>query len=130
MKLSIAKNELQRGLTRIQSIVEKRNTMPILANVLLEASKTGSGALSLAATDLEVGIRSSHPAEVKKAGSVTAAAKKLYEIVRELPPRLQELLGYGVYPPFVGNVDGRHPRKYLDDARTVKNGVLDLDGAS
>ena len=83
MKLSIAKNELQRGLTRIQSIVEKRNTMPILANVLLEASKTGSGTLALAATDLEVGIRSSHPAEVKKAGSVTAAAKKLYEIVRE-----------------------------------------------
>jgi DNA polymerase-3 subunit beta len=85
MKLSIAKNELLRGLTRIQSIVEKRNTMPILANVLLDASKTGSGMLSLAATDLEVGIRSSHPAEVKKAGSVTAAAKKLYEIVRELP---------------------------------------------
>ena len=52
------------------------------------------------------------------------------EIVRELPPRLQELLGYGVYPPFVGNVDGRHPRKYLEDARRVRNGVLEPDGAS
>lgn len=36
-------------------------------------------------------------------------------VVRTLPERLQELLGYNVYPPFVGNVDGRHPRKYLDD---------------
>lgn len=82
MKISIPRNELQRGLARIQSIVEKRNTMPILANVLLEAEGTG---LELAATDLEVGIRSSHPAEVSEAGRVTASAKKLYEIVRELP---------------------------------------------
>ena len=36
-------------------------------------------------------------------------------VVRDLPPRLQELLGWNVYPPFLGNVDGRHPRKYLDD---------------
>ncbi|MEX1254393.1 MAG: phytanoyl-CoA dioxygenase family protein [Dehalococcoidia bacterium] len=52
------------------------------------------------------------------------------EIVRDLPLRLQELLGYGVHPPFVGNVDGRHPRKYLDDTRRVVNGVLALDGAT
>jgi DNA polymerase-3 subunit beta len=83
MKFSIARNELQRGLTRIQSIVEKRNTMPILANVLLDA--TADGQLELAATDLEVGIRGSHPAEVERIGRVTASAKKLYEIVRELP---------------------------------------------
>jgi len=38
-------------------------------------------------------------------------------IVRELPPRLQELLGWNVYPAFLGNVDGRHPRKYLDETR-------------
>ena len=86
MKLSIPKNELQRGLARIQSIVEKRNTMPILANVHLSASKGDDGGiLEFAATDLEVGIRSTQPADVKKAGSVTASAKKLYEIVRELP---------------------------------------------
>ncbi len=36
-------------------------------------------------------------------------------VVRHLDPRLQELLGYNVYPPFLGNVDGRHPRKYLDE---------------
>ena len=51
------------------------------------------------------------------------------EIVRELPERLQELLGYGVYFPFLGNVDGRHPRKYLDDKRTVANGVIEPSAA-
>jgi DNA polymerase-3 subunit beta len=85
MKLAIPKSELQRGLGRIQSIVEKRNTMPILANVHLEAKPGKDATLELAATDLEVGIRSSQPAQVKKAGAVTASAKKLYEIVRELP---------------------------------------------
>jgi ectoine hydroxylase-related dioxygenase (phytanoyl-CoA dioxygenase family) len=47
------------------------------------------------------------------------------EIVRKLPERLQELLGYGVYPPFLGNVDGRHPKKYLDDERRVSNSVVE-----
>jgi len=46
------------------------------------------------------------------------------EIVRDLPERLQQLLGYGVYPPFLGNVDGRDPKKYLEDARQTLNGVL------
>jgi len=82
MKISIQRAELQRGLSRIQSIVEKRNTMPILANVLLDAGDEG---LELAATDLEVGIRSTHAADVMTPGRVTASAKKLYEIVRELP---------------------------------------------
>lgn len=86
MKFSIAKTEFQRGLTRIQSIVEKRNTMPILANVLLNTTGSGEdGRLELAATDLEVGIRGTHPCNVKVVGGVTASAKKLFEIVRELP---------------------------------------------
>ena len=84
MKLSIARNELQRGLARIQSIVEKRNSMPILANVLLDAKKD-EGTLELAATDLEVGIRGVHPADVETTGRLTVNAKKLHEIVRELP---------------------------------------------
>lgn len=86
MKLSISKTELQRGLTRIQAIVEKRNSMPILANALLEATKSGkAGSLRLAATDLEVGIHGTHEAKVEKAGGLTVSAKKLFEIVRELP---------------------------------------------
>ena len=86
MKFTIGKGELLRGVGRLQAIVEKRNTMPILANVHLDAQKDGKeGVLELAATDLEVGIRSTHPADVKKAGRVTVSAKKLYEILRELP---------------------------------------------
>ena len=86
MKFSIPQNELQRGLARIQSVVEKRNTMPILANVLIEATlESDIGLLSLAATDLEVGISGSQPADVAKPGSITTSAKKLFEIIRELP---------------------------------------------
>jgi len=85
MKLSIPRAELQRGLARLQAIVEKRNSMPILANALLRATKGDHPALEIAATDLEVGIRGIQKAEVSKAGAITVAARKLFEIVRELP---------------------------------------------
>ena len=92
MKLSITKSEFLRGLGRIQSIVEKRNSMPILANTLIEASTTGEDArLQLAATDLEVGVRSQHIANVTKTGGLTVSAKKLFEIVRELSDEKIEL---------------------------------------
>jgi DNA polymerase-3 subunit beta len=92
MKLSITKSEFLRGLGRIQSIVEKRNSMPILANTLIEAPTKGKEAkLHLAATDLEVGIRSLHAAEVKEPGGLTVSAKKLFEIIRELPDENVEL---------------------------------------
>jgi DNA polymerase-3 subunit beta len=92
MKLTITKAELIRGLARIQAIVEKRNSMPILANVLLEAKGEGEeGTLELAATDLEVGIRGLHPADVSDPGALTISAKKLFEITRELPDELVHL---------------------------------------
>ncbi len=94
MKLSITKGEFLRGLGRIQSIVEKRNSMPILANTLLEASGKGEEArLQLAATDLEVGVRSLHEAKIEEPGGLTVSAKKLFEIVRELPDEVVELEG-------------------------------------
>ena len=85
MKLSIPRAELHRGLSRIQAIVEKRNSMPILANALLRATKGDTNQLEIAATDLEVGVRGFHTADVSKAGSLTVSARKLFEIVRELP---------------------------------------------
>ncbi len=88
MKLTIGKIELQRALSRIQAIVDKRTSMPILANVLLEA---GSGKLQLAATDLEVGIRDIHAAQVETPGSLTVSAKKFFEIIRELPEEMVTL---------------------------------------
>ena len=82
MEFRITKAELLKGLSRIQSIVEKRNTMPILANTLIEADEDR---VLISATDLEVGIRGSYHATVARKGSVTVSAKKLYEVVREFP---------------------------------------------
>ncbi len=84
MECRIEKEEFVRGLYRVQSVVEKKVTMPILSNVLIEAQ--GSG-LSFTATDLEIGVRGSHPAQIVKEGKTTVSAKKLYEVVKELPEK-------------------------------------------
>lgn len=81
MKLTIGRDELLGGLSHVQAIVERRGMLPILSNALLRA---GSDQILLAATDLEVGVVSTREANVEKPGAVTLAAKKLYEIVREL----------------------------------------------
>ncbi len=82
MELVVRKNDLLRELQLFQGIVERKNTIPILANVLIEAK--GDEVLLLA-TDLEVALRSRCAATVAKAGSLTLPAKKLYEIVKALP---------------------------------------------
>ena len=82
MELVVRKNDLLRELQLFQGIVERKNTIPILANVLLEARGDQVGFL---ATDLEVGLRSKCPATVTKPGSLTLPAKKFYEIVKSLP---------------------------------------------
>ncbi|MCC6158781.1 MAG: DNA polymerase III subunit beta [Deltaproteobacteria bacterium] len=82
MEFVIAKDEFIHGLSRVQSVIEKRTTLPILANALLE---TKGDALRITATDLEVGVKGLHEAKVLDAGSITINAKKLFEIVRELP---------------------------------------------
>ncbi len=82
MELVVRKTDLLRELQLFQGIVERKNTIPILANVLIEA--TGDE-VKLLATDLEVGLRSRCAAAVSKGGSLTLPAKKLYEIVKALP---------------------------------------------
>ena len=82
MKLTIERGALLKALGHIQSVVERRNTIPILANVLLEASK---GKLALTATDMDLAIVESAPAEVAKAGTITVQAHTLYDIARKLP---------------------------------------------
>jgi DNA polymerase-3 subunit beta len=82
MELVVRKNELLRELQLFQGIVERKNTIPILANVLVEAA---DGNLDMLATDLEVALRSRCPATVAKPGALTLPAKKLYEIVKALP---------------------------------------------
>src|SRR5829696_3115265 len=82
MELVVRKNDLLRELQLFQGIVERKNTIPILANVLLDAK---DGEVRFLATDLEVGLRSRCDATVTKPGSLTLPAKKLYEIVKSLP---------------------------------------------
>lgn len=82
MELVVRKSDLLRELQLFQGIVERKNTIPILANVLIDA---GGDEVRLLATDLEVALRSRCSASVAKSGSLTLPAKKLFEIVRALP---------------------------------------------
>ena len=82
MELVVRKNDLLRELQLFQGIVERKNTIPILANVLMEAK---GEEIKLLATDLEVGLRSRCQAAVSKGGTLTLPAKKLYEIVKSFP---------------------------------------------
>jgi DNA polymerase III subunit beta len=82
MKVVLNRADLLKGISTVQSAVATKNTMPILANVLLEARDKK---LEFVATDLDMGIRCSVIAEVVEKGSITINAKKLSDIVRELP---------------------------------------------
>ncbi|MDA8653719.1 DNA polymerase III subunit beta [Alphaproteobacteria bacterium] len=81
MRTIIEKSALLKALNHVQSVVERRNTIPILSNVLLQAQ---GGSLSLTATDLEIEIREKIEADVHQEGAVTAPAHMLYDIVRKL----------------------------------------------
>jgi DNA polymerase-3 subunit beta len=82
MEFTVSKADLVRELSLSQGVVEKKTTIPILSNVLLEAR---DNRLFLTATDLELGLRTSCPARVKKEGSGTIPARKLLDYVRLLP---------------------------------------------
>jgi len=82
MEVVLNRDAFLKGLQMVQNIVEPRQTLPILANVLLE---TDGEAVRLTATDLEVGARVAVPARVAGKGAITVSARKLAEIVKELP---------------------------------------------
>ena len=82
MEFTVSKVDLVRELNLSQGVVEKKTTIPILSNVLVEAV---ADRINLTATDLELGIRSSCPAKVKKQGASTIPAKRLLDYVRLLP---------------------------------------------
>ena len=84
MELHVRQTDLLKELQLLQGIVERKNTIPILANVLIEA-EDGASEIRLAATDLEVGLRSRCAATVAQGGALTLPARKLYEIARALP---------------------------------------------
>jgi DNA polymerase-3 subunit beta len=82
MEVILDRDAFLKGLQMVHNIVEPRQTLPILANVLLEAD---GDTVRVTATDLEVGARVAIPARVPGAGSITLSARKLSEIVKELP---------------------------------------------
>ena len=82
MKLTIERATLLKALGHVQSVVERRNTIPILANVLLDARE---GMLSLTATDMDLAINERIGGDVGQAGAVTAPAHTLHDIIRKLP---------------------------------------------
>ncbi len=83
MKVTIERATLLKSLSHVQSVVERRNTIPILSNVLMEASEDGS--LRLMATDLDLQVDESVPANVTQAGAITVSAHTFFDIVRKLP---------------------------------------------
>ncbi len=82
MKLTIERGDLLSALSHVQNVVERRNTIPILSNVLLHAE---NGALTLTATDLDIEAIDSAPAQIAREGSITAPAGTLFDVVRKLP---------------------------------------------
>jgi len=82
MEFVVEKKALLKELQCVQGVVEKRTTVPILSNLLLETTGTN---LAVTGTDLDVTIRCSCPAAIKVAGSLTVSARKLFDIVRLLP---------------------------------------------
>jgi DNA polymerase-3 subunit beta len=82
MKISVERSVLLKAVGQAQSVVERRNTIPILANVLIEAE---GDSVSFRATDLDIEVVDKAPAVVERAGATTVSATTLHEIVRKLP---------------------------------------------
>ncbi len=91
MKLTIERAALLTSLGHVQSVVERRNTIPILSNVQLDA---GTSSLALTATDLDLAVIEKIPAKVSQPGATTVAAHTLYDIVRKLPDGSEVELTY------------------------------------
>lgn len=86
MKVTIERSAFLKALNHVQSVVERRNTIPILSNVLVQADQ---GEIRLSATDLDVEVIETVPAEVTQPGATTAPAHMMHDIVRKLPDGAQ-----------------------------------------
>jgi DNA polymerase-3 subunit beta len=133
MKLKIKKDEILKGLQRIQGVVDKKNTMPILSNMLLIADGKG---VEIIATDLEIGLRGRYAADVEKPGAVTVSAKKMFEIVRELPEEdVQIRVEEGNWVKIVSGhsqfkLVGLPKEEYPSMPDVAEEGMITMDGAT
>ena len=104
MNLTIERADLLRSLGHVQSVVERRNTIPILANVMLRAD---GGGLQLTATDMDLEIVEAVGAQIHRPGATTAPAHTLYDIVRKLPEGSQVDIDCAGDPPTLSMRAGR-----------------------
>ncbi len=125
MKITLSRNDLLQAASRCQSVVEKRHTVPILANLLLKAE---GDRLIMTATDLEVGLRGIARADVAQAGSATAPARKLFEIVKELDPELDVTLIAEEHHLLIQSGRARFKLAALDPAEHPGLGTIEEGG--
>ena len=92
MKFTITRERLQEGLVAVAASVPAKTTLPVLSNVLVTATAEG---VQISGTDLDIAVSTTVPAEVDEEGAVTLPAKKLVEIVRELPSAAIRVTGAG-----------------------------------
>ena len=86
MKVSATKEELLKVVQTVQSAINSKSTLPILSNILIETSESGT---TLTATDFDIGVISTAPVKAQIPGAITAPAKKLLDIIKELPEKEQ-----------------------------------------
>ena len=127
MELTFEKHDLLDSLQVVQGVASGRNTLPILANVLIQAE---DGKIECVATDLEIGIKISADGTIQEDGAITVSAKKLMDIVKELPEnetirlvttandRLEITCGDGVYK-IIGLPDDEFPRLSSIDGHSL-----------
>ncbi len=92
MRLTLERSSLLKSLNHVQRVVERRNTIPILSNVLLRAD---GGKLTLKATDLDLEVTETTAASIEQDGSTTVPAHMLYDIVRKLPDGAEVMMAVG-----------------------------------
>ncbi|KAA6205029.1 MAG: DNA polymerase III subunit beta [Candidatus Tokpelaia sp.] len=108
MRIAVDRANLLRSLGRVHRIVERRNTVPILSNILIEASeKNGVGTICLKSTDLDLEVTEETAAGVEQPGATTIPAHLLYDIVRKLPEGGEISLSLDAEGKFVTLVSGR-----------------------
>ena len=129
MEITVSKFDLLKELTATQGVVERKTTIPILSHFLFEAA---DDKLSITATDLDLGLRTSCPAKVKKEGACTIPARKLYDYVKLLARRRHQHQGpreplgqYSLWP--VQHKDGRHGAVELSCAAYIPKRRRDQD---
>ena len=101
MKFTITREQFQEGLVAVAASVPAKTTLPVLANILLEATKDG---LRISGTDLDIAVSTTVSASVDQEGAITLPARKLVESVRELPSSSIRFTASGWPSPAAGEI--------------------------